>query len=190
MDMKIVDKELMESAEKISSQSGIIIETPMLSNVASEFNLPENIELYLKLENKQTTGIIPSFLLNFIFFLTWKNYSGSFKIRGVLNQFENLNLDNDSVKLVTFSAGNYGKAFAFMCARKGLKGKVIVPKTAAESRVLYMQDQGCQVEKADSGEDLLRKVDESVKQGWTLLHPLDDIYLLAGYLSYKILFLH
>ena len=100
-----------------------------------------------------------------------------------MNQFANLNLKSDSVKLVSFSAGNYGKAFSFMCAKNNVKGKVILPKTAAESRVKYIESQGCETERAESGEVLIKMVDEHVKQGWTLVHPLDDIYLLAGYMS-------
>ena len=112
----------MESAEKALKESQLVYETPILSDVGHLFNLPSNISLYLKLETMQTNG--------------------SFKIRGVYNQFKNANLeklDQSNLKLVTFSAGNYGKAFAFLCNKLNYKGKVLLPESAAESRINYIK---------------------------------------------------
>ena len=55
-------------------------------------------------------------------------YKGSFKLRGVINQFNNLQLPegNSEQKLVTFSAGNYGKAFSYMCKKEERKGKGLI----------------------------------------------------------------
>lgn len=64
---------------------------------------------------------------------------GSFKIRGVLNQVEQFNKSSDKTKLVTFSAGNYGKAFSYICSLMKLKGKVLLPETAPESRIKFIQ---------------------------------------------------
>ncbi len=33
----------------------------------------------------------------------------------------------------------------------------------------------------ESGELLLKGVDDHVKKGWELFHPLDDLDLIAGY---------
>lgn len=61
---------------------------------------------------------------------------GSFKIRGVANQFaRRLKGDN----FVTMSAGNYGKSFAYACNHYGSKGKVVMPETAPISRSLLIQ---------------------------------------------------
>ena len=118
---KLIDSVDVSKAFKCHLESKLILETPMLSNVGHLFDLPSNIELYLKLENMQTNG--------------------SFKIRGVLNQFDKKLKDmhtDDTLKLVTFSAGNYGKAFSFMCAKRNLKGKVLLPTTAAQSRIKFI----------------------------------------------------
>ena len=64
--------------------------------------------------------------------------TGSFKIRGVLNQFKHLEL-TDEKKLITFSAGNYGKAFSYLCSKLKKKGKVLLPDSALESRIKYME---------------------------------------------------
>ena len=65
-------------------------------------------------------------------------FTGSFKILGVLNQFRNLNLKNDE-KLVTFSAGNYGKTFAYVCNKNSLKAKIILANSASEAKIKYMK---------------------------------------------------
>ena len=36
---------------------------------------------------------------------------------------------------VTFSAGNYGKAFSHCLSKRGLKGLVLMPHTAPDDRV-------------------------------------------------------
>lgn len=116
----------MASAEQSLKESRLIYETPILSDVGYLFNQPSNVSLYLKLESMQTNG--------------------SFKIRGVYNQFKNANLeklDQSTLKLVTFSAGNYGKAFAFLCNKLNYKAKVLLPESAAESRINYIKVQKC-----------------------------------------------
>ena len=68
-------------------------------------------------------------LLNPFFFL----FKGSFKIRGVLNQFRNISAPNDS-QFVTFSGGNYGKTFAYVASKKKLKAKVIMSESVSEAK--------------------------------------------------------
>ena len=48
--------------------------------------------------------------------------TGSFKLRGVLNQFRNIKLTNNDTnnKIVTFSGGNYGKTFAYVTSKLNL----------------------------------------------------------------------
>lgn len=91
----------------------------MLKDVGKIFGLPSNVNLSLKLENMQNTG--------------------SFKIRGVVNQFRSLNLNKDENKLLTFSAGNYGKSFAFICSKYGYKGKIVLPDSVSEEKVRFIE---------------------------------------------------
>lgn len=119
--IQLIDAANVAQAQASILESNLIRETPMLCNVGSLLDLPSNIDLNLKLENMQTNG--------------------SFKLRGVINQFQEKLKDKDAtnLKLVTFSAGNYGKAFSFLCAKRGLKGKVLLPSSAAQSRVKYIE---------------------------------------------------
>jgi len=45
----------------------------------------------------------------------------------------------------------------------------------------YQKDQGLETELYESGELLLKGVDDHVTKGWELFHPLDDLDLIAGY---------
>lgn len=66
---------------------------------------------------------------------------GSFKIRGVTKQMEHLpaEVKDGSTYAVTYSAGNYGKAFAYCMSKRGLKGLVLMPHTAPDDRVKMIE---------------------------------------------------
>ena len=61
---------------------------------------------------------------------------GSFKVRGVLQQLAGLAAGDGPPhpRLLTMSAGNYGKAFAVLTSRLGLQGLVVMPDTTPSNR--------------------------------------------------------
>uniref|UniRef100_A0AAY4CM67 L-serine deaminase n=1 Tax=Denticeps clupeoides TaxID=299321 RepID=A0AAY4CM67_9TELE len=63
-------------------------------------------------------------------------WTGSFKIRGVANQFARR---PGGGRFVTMSAGNYGKAFSFAAKHYGSEGKVVMPDSAPISRSVLIQ---------------------------------------------------
>lgn len=73
------------------------------------------------------------------FFLNW--FVGSFKIRGVANQMANLppEVKNGTRKLITMSAGNYGKAFAYTLNKLNLPGLCLMPLTAPSNRITLIK---------------------------------------------------
>lgn len=62
---------------------------------------------------------------------------GSFKLRGIANQINYLpeEVKKGEKKLITMSAGNYGKAFAYTLQKIDLAGLCLMPITAPQSRV-------------------------------------------------------
>ena len=46
---------------------------------------------------------------------------------------------------------------------------------------ILFEDQGLETELFESGELLLKGVDDHVKEGWELFHPIDDTNLISGY---------
>ena len=70
-------------------------------------------------------------------------FPGSFKIRGVVNQLEEVALTTDlsNRMLITMSAGNYGKAFAYYLQNSGYKGICVMPLTVPDNRVALLKVQ-------------------------------------------------
>jgi len=123
--------------------------------------------VYLKCENLQNTG--------------------SFKIRGVSTQFssvmshfEQSGLSVETLKLVTMSAGNYGKSYAYAAKSLGLSATVLMPDTAPINRANLLQSYGLDVERMPSAQ-LMCGVEQHQKSGKVFLHPFDDINLIAGH---------
>lgn len=155
----------IEDARKNLEESDLgVIKTPLLKHVTGMFpQLPQSVDLYLKLENTQTTG--------------------SFKIRGVANQMKFLpdDVKNGEKKLITMSAGNYGKAFAYALQKHKLSGLCLMPITAPQSRVELIKGYGIKVEQSPTSQ-IQASVDEYVKEkNYNFLHSFDDLDLIAGY---------
>ena len=66
---------------------------------------------------------------------------GSFKTRGLANQLVHLppNVLKDKQSLVTMSAGNYGKAFAYATQQLDLPATVVMPDVSPVSRVKIIE---------------------------------------------------
>ncbi|TSK13167.1 putative serine racemase [Bagarius yarrelli] len=153
-------KMLIDTQETVMSSPLGVIKTPMihLSQTTLHPHLPCNA--YLKLENMQKTG--------------------SFKIRGVANQFAQR---SSGGPFVTMSAGNYGKSFAFASKHYGTKGKVVMPETAPISRSLLIESFGIEVERVPTT-SLMDVVNRSVEEEkLTFLHSYNDLDLIAGHAS-------
>ncbi|OWF45249.1 uncharacterized protein LOC110457279 isoform X1 [Mizuhopecten yessoensis] len=162
-DQSLVTLDDVQRAREVLSNSSLgVCRTPMIKNSAMFPGL-ENAEVYLKLENMQTTG--------------------SFKIRGVASQMAFIpdEVKRGEKKLITMSAGNYGKAFAYALNKMGLSGLCLMPLTAPSSRVQLIKGYGVEVEQLPTS-DLLSAVDKYVtEKGYTFLHSFDESNLIAGY---------
>ncbi|KAF6730884.1 Phenylserine dehydratase [Oryzias melastigma] len=137
-----------------------VIQTPMISWSQTTLPLSISCDVHIKLENLQRTG--------------------SFKIRGVANQFARR---PSSGHFVTMSAGNYGKSFAYALKHYGSKGKVVMPETAPESRSILIKSFGAEVERVPTS-GLMEVVQRCVREeNMTFLHSYDDLDLIAGHAS-------
>ncbi|KAI1882225.1 hypothetical protein AGOR_G00248500 [Albula goreensis] len=153
--------EMLQAARETVNTSPLgVIKTPMIP--WSQTTLPLNVacNIHIKMENLQRTG--------------------SFKIRGVANQFARRPKGGH---FVTMSAGNYGKSFAYASKHYGSKGKVVMPETAPISRSVLIQSYGVEVERVPTS-SLMTVVNRCVKQeNMTFLHSYDDFDLIAGHAS-------
>ncbi|XP_078409513.1 L-threonine dehydratase catabolic TdcB-like isoform X3 [Cetorhinus maximus] len=154
----LLSLQMLQEARKTVQRSTLqVIKTPLIHLPHGAIPMKINCNLYMKLENMQTTG--------------------SFKIRGVANQFSR----RESGPFITMSAGNYGKAFAYASKHFGHQGKVLMADTAPASKTALIASYGVEVEQIPS-KSLLPTVEQLVKdQKMIFLDPFDDIDLIAGH---------
>ncbi|XP_030630670.1 uncharacterized protein LOC115812291 [Chanos chanos] len=151
---------LRRARETVSSSPLAVINTPMIPWCQTTLPLNVTCNIHIKLENMQRTG--------------------SFKIRGVANQFAKR---SGGGHFVTMSAGNYGKSFAYATKLYGTKGKVVMPETAPLSRSVLIKSFGVEVERVPTS-NLMNVVNRCVREeNMTLLHSYDDLDLIAGHAS-------
>ncbi|XP_030197791.1 uncharacterized protein srr isoform X2 [Gadus morhua] len=152
---------LMEARDTVRGSPLGVVHTPMVCWCQTSLPPPPvPCNIHIKLENMQKTG--------------------SFKIRGVANQFARRPKGGH---FVTMSAGNYGKAFAYASKHYGSKGKVVMPETAPLSRSALIQEFGVEVERVPTS-CLMKVVDSCVRNDdMTFLHSYDDLDLIAGHAS-------
>jgi threonine dehydratase len=105
--------------------------------------------------------------------------SGSFKVRGVLNALAALPPEQLRCGLVTLSAGNHAAALAMAAGAVGVPATVVMPATAAPSKVRATQAYGGEVVLTDR--PLMEVVGElRDARGLVLVHPFDDPAIIAG----------
>lgn len=56
-----------------------------------------------------------------------------------MNQFEKLSKSVGDLPLVTMSAGNYGRSFTHACVNYNMKGIVLLPEFAPDSRQKFIE---------------------------------------------------
>ncbi|XP_066580037.1 L-threonine ammonia-lyase [Amia ocellicauda] len=157
--VNVISLEMLKEARETVMGSPLgVINTALIP--WHQTTLPPSVacSLHLKMENMQRTG--------------------SFKIRGVANQFARR---PEGGQFVSMSAGNYGKAFAFASKHYGTRGKIVMPETAPSSRATLIASFGVEVEKAPTTR-VLSVVERCIREdNMTFLHPYDDIDLIAGH---------
>jgi threonine dehydratase len=147
----------IEAARK--RQQGVVLRTPLIySHTLSRVS---GREVFLKLENLQTTG--------------------SFKLRGAINRLTLLKERGEGTRVVAASAGNHGQGVAFAAAHLNLPATIVMPQGASISKQLATRGYGAEVilHGRDLGE-ALNRAQELVAQGYTFIHPYDDPEVIAG----------
>lgn len=107
--------------------------------------------------------------------------TGSFKPRAAFNRIASLTSDERARGAVTLSAGNAGQAYAWAGREAGVPVTVVMPANAVASKVAACRGYGAAV--VLHGEhvgETVRKVDELVAGGLTLVHPFDQPEVIAG----------
>jgi threonine dehydratase len=153
-----VSAEQFESARAFVSR--YIHHTPLLTS--AQLNVETGSDVYLKAEMFQRTG--------------------SYKIRGALNKIRLLSDEQRERGVICSSAGNHAQGVALAAALLGVNAIVVMAENATPSKVAATKGYGAEVILHGSiwdeaNEEAKRLVAE---HGYTLVHPFDDLDLIAG----------
>jgi threonine dehydratase len=107
--------------------------------------------------------------------------TGSFKLRGALAKIAALG-ERAQAGLVTASAGNHGRAVAHAARVRGITCEVFMSRDAAVSKVAAVERLGAGVhlEGASVEEALALAAESAAASGAALVHPFDDLDVIAG----------
>ncbi|MBK8727473.1 MAG: serine/threonine dehydratase [Holophagaceae bacterium] len=105
-------------------------------------------------------------------------FTGSFKPRGAFNSLLRL----ESLDVIACSGGNHGLAVAHAAQVLGKRALIVVPRSAARTKVEAMKACGAEVILAgDVPADAFAEAERQVAaRGWPLVHPFDQEPTVAG----------
>jgi len=105
--------------------------------------------------------------------------TGSFKVRGVLNTLRQLSAEERERGIISLSAGNHAQALAWGAAQYGIDATIVMPETASPSKVAATRGYGGNVVQT-SGDLLATALELQRVNNLTLVHPFDDLRVIAG----------
>ncbi len=123
----------------------------------------EQLDLYLKLENRQETG--------------------SFKFRGVLSKLSQMKKEGINTKrLVVSSTGNHAAALIHASRQNDSNIVLFVPKTISESKLEHLRsfDAILKIEGENSAETEALAQQYANKNSLPFIHPYNDKHIIAG----------
>ena len=139
---------------------GEVIETPCLPS--RTLSALTGCEVFLKFENLQFTA--------------------SFKERGALNKMAQLTAAERAKGVLAVSAGNHAQGVAYHAQRMGLPATIVMPRFAPAVKVERTRGFGATVVLEGDTFDDARAHGLALAQerGLTLVHPYDDLAVIAG----------
>lgn len=148
---------IRQAAERLQGQ---VLETPCLaSRTLSDI---AGCGLWLKFENLQFTA--------------------SFKERGALNKIAQLRDDERARGVLAVSAGNHAQGVAYHAQRLGIAATIVMPRFASAVKVARTRGFGAEVLlEGDTFDDArAHGLDLAAARGLTVVHPFDDVAVMAG----------
>ncbi|MBP6778442.1 MAG: threonine ammonia-lyase [Piscinibacter sp.] len=139
---------------------GHVLDTPCLpSRTLGELL---GCEVFLKFENHQFTA--------------------SFKERGALNKIAQLTLQERARGVLAVSAGNHAQGVAYHAQRLGIPATIVMPRFAPAVKVERTRGFGATVVLEGDSFDDARTYGLALaeQRGLTLVHPYDDLAVMAG----------
>jgi len=117
-------------------------------------------------------------------FLKFENhqFTASFKERGALNKIAQLTPQERARGVLAVSAGNHAQGVAYHAQRLGIPATIVMPRFAPAVKVERTRGFGATVElEGDSFDDArAHGLELAAERGLTLVHPYDDLAVMAG----------
>lgn len=125
-------------------------------------NINPDANIYLKTENLQITG--------------------SFKVRGAYYKISQLSDEEKAKGVIACSAGNHAQGVALAATANGIKSLICLPDGAPISKVEATKKYGADVclVKGVYDDAYAKAMELKDKEGYTFIHPFDDIDVIAG----------
>lgn len=144
----------VESAKRVLA--GVVSKTPLVHADKIHPNL------WIKAENLQGTG--------------------AFKLRGAYYKLHNLTEEEKERGVIAASAGNHAQGVAYSCMKMGIKGTIVMPKTAPLSKIEATRSYGVNVElQGDTFNDAYEYAKHLQEQtGAVFIEPFNDEDVIAG----------
>lgn len=108
--------------------------------------------------------------------------TGSFKLRGAYNKLNRLSDEEKRRGVIACSAGNHAQGVALSATKQGIASTICIPSAAPLSKVEATKGYGGKVVLVDgvyddAYQEALRLREE---YGYTMIHPFDDLDVMAG----------
>ena len=155
--MKSLYDRILEANQRLE---GIINRTTLVHSPF--FSHESGNQVYIKPENLQKTG--------------------AFKIRGAYNKLALLTEAERNMGVITASAGNHAQGVAYAANLMGIEATVIMPTATPLLKVNATKSYGAKVVlHGDAYDDAyLYALSQKAKHNLTLIHPFDDLDVIAG----------
>jgi len=157
MGLPVTIADVEAAAERIADY---VVRTPALP--APSLSEKTGADVTLKLETRQRTS--------------------SFKDRGAANRLLHLTPAERERGVIAMSAGNHAQAVAFQATRLGIPATIVMPETTPFTKVRRTQQFGARTVLA--GDTLAEAAERAhqiaLDEGLTLVHPYDDVHVVAG----------
>jgi threonine dehydratase len=108
--------------------------------------------------------------------------TGAFKLRGAANKLISLSEEGKQRGVITVSSGNHGKAVSYMARKLGLRATIVVSEAVPENKREMIRDLGADlIVEGATADDAMDFADQMAnEQGMTMVHPFDDLEIIAG----------
>ena len=107
---------------------------------------------------------------------------GAFKFRGACNTLLSLSETEVANGIATHSSGNHGAAVALAAQLRGTSSVVVMPSNTSAVKQAAVAHYGARIVHCEPNEESRTRTLEAVleEEGRTLVHPFDDVRVIAG----------